>query len=256
MMRQAILLTLLLALLSGCGTKPPPDPNDPSAVGIMQPEVLQRNLKWASDMVNERVARQEISEEEGKEYLAKYAAELVGKVDFKHMDAVQAWRYADIFRTAERWDLAKKALEMAVRHAKEIKSEDRRVNDTLRLAQAQAKLGDAKGAIATARSVFDARETDKAPILMSVLYEVAPAARGKGVDLEVAKLVEDAAAQHLLVVIDPNKREGQAFLATKWHHVRKAWELVVELYRESGREDLAEAAIQRGLKMMEQQGRL
>ena len=243
-------------LSSGCGSKPPPDPNDPKAVGIMQPEVLQRNLAWASEMVNERVAKSEITQEEARTYLVKYADELTANIDFKQMEPAQAWRYAEVFRTAERWALAKKSLEIAVEHADKVGNQDRRVNDSLRLAGVLAHLGEYEKSIEVARSVFDTRERDKGPILMSVLYEIVPTLRGHDVDAEAAKLLEDAIDQHMQVVIDANSEEGIAFLAAKWHHIGKAWQLVVELYREAGQDVLAIKALERGAQMMDMQGRL
>lgn len=222
----------------------------------MQPEVLQRNLKWASDMVNDRVAKEEITQDQARQYLSKYANQLIEKIDFDRMDSNQAWKYADVFRTAERWDLAQKALEVAVAHAEKTGNQDRRVNDTLRLAQAIAYQGKRKEAIDLARSVFDTRERDKAPILLAVIYEIAPAVRGHGLDVELASLVEDAIGQHLLVMIDPETEAGQSFLAAKWHHIRKGWELAVDLYRDANRDDLADAARERAAKMFENQGRL
>ncbi|HRK21994.1 MAG TPA: hypothetical protein PLX06_09300 [Fimbriimonadaceae bacterium] len=251
-----VVASFVVSGLTGCGSKPPPDPNDPSAVGIMQPEVLRRNLKWASDMVNDRVAKNEISDSEGKQYLTKYANELVDKIDFKQMDDKQAWQYAEVFRTAERWDIAQKALELAVAHAKKSGNQDRWVNDTLRLAQCMAHQGKRKEAIDLARTVFETRERDKAPILLAVTYEIAPALRGHGLDIETAKLIEDAIGQHMQVMIDPKTEAGQAFLGAKWHHIRKAWDLAVSLYREAGREDLADAARERAAKMFQTQGRL
>ena len=243
-------------IATGCGSKPPPDPNDPKSVSIMQPEVLQRNLAWASEMVNERVAKSEITEVEAKAYLVKYADELTANIDFKRMEANQAWRYAEVFRTAQRWELAKKSLEIAVEHAKKVDNQDRRVNDSLRLSEALAHLGERKKAIEIARSVFNAPAQDKGPILMSVLYEIVPALRGHDVDLESARLLEDAIEQHMQVVVDANSDEGKAFLVAKWHHIGKAWDLVVEIYRDAGNEELAQEAFEKASRMMETQGRL
>lgn len=250
------LFLLALTFAAGCGSKAPPDPNDPAAVGILQPNVLQRNLKWASDMVNDRVSKKEISVSEGRQYLTRYANQLIEKVDFEKMQETQAWQYAEVFRTAERWELAQKALEMAVSHANKVNNQDRRVNDTLRLAQAVAHQGKYKEAIELARSVFDTRERDKAPILLAVVYEIAPALKGHGFDVETAKLVEDAIGQHMQVMIDPKTEAGASFLAAKWHHIRKGWELVVDLYRSAGKDDLADAARERAAKMFQTQGRL
>ena len=41
-------LTFILISLAGCKLSPPPDPNDPRDVGLVQAEVLMRNLQWAS----------------------------------------------------------------------------------------------------------------------------------------------------------------------------------------------------------------
>ncbi len=254
--RFGVALGAAVLALSGCGAKSPPDPNDPAIVGILQPEVLQRNLRWASEMVNDRVARQEIDDEEGRKLLAKYAEELVEKVDFKHMRETQAWQYAEIFRTAERWDLAEKALDMAVAHALKHNNDDRRVNDALRLAQAQAHLGKHELAIKTARSTFSAREQDKAPILLAVLYEIAPAARGHNLDAELARLVEDAIEQHTKVVVDAEDEAGRAFLAAKAHHLRNAWQMVIDLFRAAGKIDEAERARAKMDAMRNDLGRL
>lgn len=248
--------SFVVSFVSGCGSKAPPDPNDPAAVGIMQPDVLQRNLKWASEMVNDRVAKDEISDREGRQYLTKYANQLIEKIDFKQMDDNRAWQYADVFRTAERWDLAQKALDKAVAHAKKTGNQDRFVNDSLRLAQAIAHQGKRKESMELVRSVFDTRDRDKAPILLAVVYEIAPALKGHGMDAEAAQLVEDAIQQHLQVVIDPKTEAGQNFLAAKWHHIRKAWELAIDLYRSAGKDDLADQARERAAQMFQSQGSL
>lgn len=255
-MRRRPWLLAIPLVLAGCGSKTPPDPNDPAQVTIMQPQVLQRNLKWASEMVNDRVAKSEISEQEAKDYLAKYADRLVEKIDFNRMEPQQAWQYADVFRTARRWENAKKAYEMAVEHARKVGSQDRIVNDSLHLAEALAHLREYKRAIQVTRSVFDTREADKGPILLAVLYEIVPPLQGHGLDDEAAKLLEDAIDQHMKVVVDPESEAGKAFLAAKWHHIGKAWELVVDLYRAAGKSDLADKAREKAAEMMDRQGRV
>jgi tetratricopeptide (TPR) repeat protein len=250
----------------GCRAKAPPDPNDPAQVGIMRPEVLQNNLRWASEMINDRVARAEITEEEGEEYLRKYADELVAKINFDKAPSMHAWRYGEIFRAARRWDLAEPVLEKAVEYARKGGNQDRRVNDSLRLAQTYAELGKPEKAIEMARSVYDAPETDKAPILYSVLYEVVPAIRNHAekisnpqererILVDSARMTEAAIGQHLSVIVNPKEEAGAKFLATKWHHVRKGWEMVFELYRDAGREDLAQEAQTRAAEMGSRQGR-
>jgi tetratricopeptide (TPR) repeat protein len=238
-------LTFFLFLLTGCKLSPPPDPNDPRDVGLVQAEVLMRNLQWASRAVNERVSRGEISDEEGKKILAEEAGKLLDAVSIKRVRAKDAWRYAEVFRTAQRWERAEELFETASKHATDTKNEDRRVNDTLRLAEAQAQLGKTVEALATARSVFNAKPENKAPILLAVLYEIVPAAKGKGKDLELARLLEDAIAQHEQVIVDPESDGGKAFFIAKGHHIEKAYSDAVDLYEAAHEPDLAEAARKR-----------
>ncbi|MFZ4508914.1 MAG: hypothetical protein ACOYON_14590, partial [Fimbriimonas sp.] len=108
-----------------------------------------------------------------------------------------------------------------------------------------ANLGKVKEGIARARTVFDVPPADKAPILPSLLYEFEPAARNKGQDVEVAALLEDAIKQHRAVVVDETTEPGQAFLAARFAHIRKAWEAIDALLREAKRPDLVEAARKR-----------
>lgn len=243
-----VLVAALGALLSGCKFKPPPDPNDPKEVGVMQADVLERNLQGFSNAVNMRVAEGEITDEEGRKLLADYAGKLVDSVNIELIAADEAWKYGDVFRTAQRWQKAKAALEVAVKYAVARKNEDRRVNDSLRLAQCQAQLGEFEEALRVARSTFDVRPEDKAPILMAVLYEVLPPFEVRGPKVEAAKLLEEAIGQHRQVLVDPKSESGAKFLAVRSFHQRKAWAKVVELYRKAGKPELAEEARLRGVE--------
>lgn len=251
--RLGVLVVIAIAI-AGC--KPPPDPNDPADVGIMDAAVLMRNLKWSSTVINERVARGEITDAEGKEILAKYADEIAKKVDTKNIIPQNAWQYGDVFRVAKRWDLAKPLLEMAVQHAEKTKNEDRRVNDLLRLAQTEASLGNLDKAIEYTRKTFTAPPAAKAPILYGVLYEVVPAAEGKKKDVEIAKLLEDAIDQHNQVLVDPRSDAGISFLAAKGHHLSRAWQKVFDLLTAAGKPDLLKEARQRAVGQMTNQRQL
>ncbi|MFN8221020.1 MAG: hypothetical protein U0S12_12920 [Fimbriimonadales bacterium] len=219
-----------------------PDPNDPRQAGILVPDVLAANLQAASDVVNDRVARGEISDSDGQRMLAEYADSLSSTIVLKEIDQKDAWRYAEVFRTARRWDLAKAAYEYALSKPR---GEGRRVTDTLRLAQCFAELGDVPTAIATARKVFDAKPADGAPILPGVYLEIIPSAKGKGNERELAKLVEDAVEIHAKVSVDRSTKEGITFLYARPYHVRKALQLAAQLYRSAGDEEAAKRALDR-----------
>lgn len=227
--------------------EPPPDPNDPTKVGLLQPEVLRRNLKSASDATMARVVKGEISEEEGLRRIQEYAAETIGTIDLDHIPIDQAWEYAEVFLAAKNWELARAALLVAIENPK---SEDRRVHDRLRLATAEANLGRVPRAIELARSVFDTPDIQAAPILLSVLYEIVPPAKGKGFDAELAQLLEDAITQHRRVKVDRRSDAGRAFLMARPFHISKAWSEVVALYNAAGKPKEARLARQRGENMM------
>lgn len=236
--------------LAGCRLPPPPDPNDPNGDTVMQIDVLRRNLSWASQAVNERVAKGEITDEQGKELLAESAQRLLAGVKIDKINPVEAWEYGDVFRTAKDWKLAFAAYTVAVGQAEKSKNEDRRVNDTLRLAEAEANLGKLVEAVETARKTFNAKPQGKAPILLGVLYEIVPGGEGKGKDAELAKLLEEAISQHEAVVVNSESESGRAFLMARPHHLIKAWGKVVDLYRAAGLQQEAEAAAERGSKRL------
>lgn len=222
--------------------EPPPDPNDPSKVGVLQPEVLRQNLRAASDATNARVAKGEFSEERGAELLRQYAEKEIGTIDLEHIPVDKAWEYAEVFLAAKEWRLARAALIVALR---EPLNEDRRVNDTLRLATAEAHLGDVPRAIELARATFDTPDTQAAPILMACLYEIEPAAKGTGHDAALAQLLEDAITQHQRVKVNRRTDAGRAFLQARPHHIRRAWGEIVRLHEGVGDTRAAEQARER-----------
>jgi len=124
------------------------------------------------------------------------------------------------------------------------------VNDTLRLGEAKARLGDVPKGIELVSSTFSAKPGGKAPILMATLYEFVPAALGKGHDLEVAGLLEKAIEQHLQTYVDPASEAGQRFLEARPTHISRAWEVILRVYRGAGDEQVFRGAIERSDAMM------
>lgn len=233
------------------GATPPPDPNDPADVGMMDPLVLQRNLKWASDFVNERVGFKDIDDAKGRALLAEYARQLTEHIDLAKIKPADAWRYAEVFRTAQIWDRARETLQVAVDYAMRKGQRDRIMNDTLRLAQAEANLGNVAKAIRLVQSTFTAEPGAKAPILLATYLEIVPPSINRGLDKELAELIEGAIVQHTLTVVDPNSEAGSRFIAVRGYHIAKASELATSLYRAAGREDLAQKVEENTRKAVE-----
>lgn len=245
-----------LVFIAGCQTGVLEDPNDPVAAGIMAPDVIRRQLKGTSDMLMDRVNNGQLSDQQFKELIAKRANELLKDLPLDKVDPARAWEYGEVFKTAQKWDLAKQAEEIAVANAIKTKNEDRRVNDLLRLALAKAHLNDVTGAIEDAEKTLNVAPEGSAPILPGVLLEIVPAARGKGHDPELAQLLEKAIGKHMNTVVDPNTEAGKAFLFARPHHVRAAWQLIVELYAKAGKNAEATAALSRGEQMLDSMHRV
>lgn len=238
---RALSLTLIGLAAIGCKTGTLPDPNDPADVGNLTPETVRHNLFWANAMLLEREQSGEITPAESREYIARRARELLGALDASKVNPSDVWEYGEIFMTAKEWKGAKTFLEAAVKYAK---NEDRRVNDSLRLAQVDARLGDYATAIKLARSTLNVPDTDGAPVLPAVYLEIAPIVRGHGLDAELAQLIADATSVHKRVKVDESTEPGKAFLFARKHHILKALELAVDLAKSAGRSDLAEKFIQ------------
>ncbi|MFI5385595.1 MAG: hypothetical protein ACHQ50_05675 [Fimbriimonadales bacterium] len=235
--------------LSHIGT--PPDPNDPRQAGILTPEVLELDLKGASENLMDRINRgEQISDARFHDLMAEAANSLLNQVDVDSIPPNRAWEYGEFYITARRWKDAKKALDVAVKVAKD---EDRRVNDNLRLARVLAELGDVHRAVVTARSTFNVADTGAAPILPATLLEIVPAGAGKGDDAELAAMLEDAIACENRTVVDANTVPGRDFLLARPFHVRNAWTKIVELYTSAGNPAKAKAAVGRMNAMLKQQ---
>lgn len=228
---RALAISLIAMTIAGCQSTSPADPNDPSRQGPDQAQVLRNNLRWASDAANQREARGEITQNEGDQLVRDEAQRLAKKITSSDLQGVDAWKFGEVLLAAHDWPRAEKALSYAVAHPTTV---DRSVNDTLRLAQVEAQLGNVLKAIALAKSTFNVDANDKAPILPAVLLAIVPAAVGKGYDAQLADLLVQSAAQHEQVIIDPNTMAGKMFLLAKPRHIRHALDLAAGLYDKTG----------------------
>jgi hypothetical protein len=226
----------------GCQAPIIPNANIPADSVSIPPTIVRQQLSYASDMLNDRVARREMSDDQARLVLAQAASDLIARIDSSEFKPQDIWEYADFCRTAQKWATAEKALRIAVKSAV---SEDRRINDTLRLAQCVAKQHRAREAVEIANTVLNAVPGESAPILPAVLLEIAPAAQGQGADLELAQLLVKAIHKHLATVVDPNTESGFFFIQARPFHIKKAKELAIKLFESTGhhQEALAVAKI-------------
>lgn len=223
----------LLLVLVGCKTGTLPDPNDPNNPGMMQADVLRRNVGSAAEKIFDRVNTGEITDTEGHELLRKYANTMLDDVNIPDVEPETAWEYAEVMKTAERWKDAQELLKMAVK-ADPPDDWDRIVNDRLRLAVVEAKLGEIPQAIADVRETFKAPPEGKVPIIYAVLLEMAPQVLGKGHDKEFADLLVEAADQAGQAKVDANTEPGKLFLMARPTHQRNALLKAEEIYRQAG----------------------
>jgi hypothetical protein len=220
----------------GCSSGTFPDPNDPKTIGSISIDEVQRRLRNTSDFLNWRKARGEIDDARFAELMSQRANELIDYLDASHPSSDQAWRYAEVMITGRRWDLAQQDLNIAL---KEPSGEDRRINDTLRMARVTAELGDIPKSIALARSTFNCAPKDAAPILPAVLLEIMPAIGHRGDPADLARLLQDSIAQEEKVAIYPNSVSGKEFLLAKPFHIARAYRLEIPLLLRSGKQDEA-----------------
>lgn len=225
--KHLVLLTAFFSLI-GCQSGTIPDPNNIDAKTMVRGDILLRNVGELSQMLDQRVGRGEINEEQRGRILEREVKKMVAKVDPTKVTNREAWQFGDVYRLGGQWETA---LELYKRAVDSAKTNDRKVNDSLRLARAQAHLGKVDDAIRTCRSVFNVDPKDKAPILMAVLYEVVPEAAGKGKDLELARLLEDSIKQHKETLVNVTEEGGRAFLRARPVHVHTAWMRVAQFYQ-------------------------
>lgn len=232
----------LVLVVTGCRSDTLPDPNDPTDRQQISGEILLRNVGEVMQLLDQRFEQGEITRGERQQILEREVKKMLEKVDLKKVPAKQAWQYGDAYRVAGDWKTARDLYAKAVNSATSV---DRRVNDTLRLARAEAHLGNVDVGLKLSRSTFDVGPKDKAPILLAVLYEIVPEALGKGKDKELALLLQDAIAQHKATLVNPTDDGGKAFLMARPAHIHNAWIRIARIYQGLGMDNEAREAIVR-----------
>lgn len=213
-------------ILAGCGQYP--NPNDLASLRPeSRAEIANKRLDSAEETLKYKVeVSREITDEQRNDLIKELAKDMLTKIDPKAVSDRDQWMYAALLRVTDQWPEAEVALEKAVKAAPNV---DRKVNDSLKLAQAQAKNNKIAEAIATANSVLTVGDADAAPILPAVLYEIVPAAQGKSHDKELADLLAKAIECHKRVKFSPNSESGRAFMVARSHHIGLAETKIGEL---------------------------
>ncbi len=241
--RVSCLLSLVaLVLVAGCKFGQLPNPNAKKPADEYDGAALQARVLELSENLAGREMRGEVDGATRVSTLRKYIDSQVKDIDTSKIAADQAWRFADVYRQLGDWQATHDLYVIAV---KNVKDDDRRANDTIRLAEAKAMLGDVEGGVGLVRLTFDVKPGNKAPILLATLYEFAPAALNKGQDVDVALLIEDAIGQHLLTRVDPFSDHGKAFIQARRHHIDQAWRTVIGILRNHGDEALLREALRK-----------
>ena len=189
-------------------------------------EVAYSLLKQATDALDVKVQKGQITDDQRMEKIREYSEELLKNVDQAQVPPNDLWQYAEILRISRRWPEAEEALLKAIKIPAD---EDRRIQDTLRLAQAEAHNGKYAQSIETAKKTFSAKDEDTAPILMAVLYEIAPVLKGHGVNTQLAELLSGAITCHSRTKVDLKTDEGRTFYSVRGYHIRKAEILIEQL---------------------------
>lgn len=216
-------------MMFGCGIYA--DPNDiQSTIGPDRVDVARNLLQSASDILDFQVQKRALSDEQRMDTIATEAERLLKFVDAEQVLPKDKWKYAELLRATGRFEAAIPVYEEAVKKAP---NWDRRVNDSLRLAQCYAKKGEVKRAIELARTTLKAPDTDTAPILPATLYELVPSAEGKGMDKELGKLLVDAIGAHRRTKVDMNTDAGKGFVVAGRYHINRAQQKAMVLLGQS-----------------------
>jgi tetratricopeptide (TPR) repeat protein len=213
--------------------------------------MMRRNLSDTYLTLAERLQLGQLTPERLDQLLTEEARTMVRGINVESVPREQAWQYGEVFRTAKLWPQTARLYERALAHPP---NQGRLVHDTLRYAEALAKLGRVEESIAAAKKSLGTDPKFAVGVLLPVYLEVVPAAEGHGHDVELAELIELAMAEHVRALADPSTPEGRAFLAARPHHLLAASRLAERLYRRSGLPEKAETLAARTRKMLEELG--
>lgn len=226
-MRRSAALALPLVALLVVGCRQLANPNDVASLAPEdRPQAAMRVLDSTKEYFGERVNAGEITDEQRNALLRAEADRLLNTFDPKRIRPEDQWIYGDFLRATGRTQDAAVALKQAADSAK---TWDRRVNDTLRYATELAKLNKVPEALAAAQGVLKAPDEECAPILPATLYELVPAAEGKGHDKELADFLAKAEACHRRTKVDAKSAEGKSFRFAAAYHLRRAEEKIAQL---------------------------
>ncbi len=226
----------------------PPDPNEPDQDGQIPIDILEGDVRRMYQRVALQKHRKRLNQAEADGIFLEFVRERARGINLALVSSKQAYRFGEILRTARMWPEAKRAFERAVSVAGQ--NQDRRVNDTLRLAHCEAELGNVRAAVQLTVSTFDAPPGNKPPILLAVLLEIVPAAEKNGGNPAIlAGLLMQSVEQHLRAEVVADSTAGRAFFSARPYHVRNACEKAIELYTKAGRTEEVKQ-IQDYLKML------
>lgn len=227
-----VLVGLFLGSIGLLGDAVPPDPNDYETPNVDRLGLMERDLRRMYERLTVKRLSRRVDAETSERVFREFAESVADQVFITQVPKTEAFRYGEIFRAARQWSKARDAFRLAVSAAGD--NEDRRVNDLLRWAHAEAELGQVEEAVRIVRQTFDAPPGNKPPILMGVYLEIVPAARReRGDERLLGRLLLDAMKQNLEAEVVPESPSGQMFLWAQPRHLLRAADLAAELFQAS-----------------------
>lgn len=230
-------LGLPAAVFFGLKDSVPPDPND-----VLQAEsgglaLATRNVEELFWTLENKRANGDLDDQRASDLLQQYARQQVEQVRRTGAEKESTFTFGELLRAGKLWAEAQKVYEQVIEENP--KNEDLFVNSKLRIAQCLAAQNRVPEGLAAIRETFWASSGNKPPILLGVYLDFAPVARGKGHDVEIAKVIREAVNQHLEASVNPASVSGQAFLGARRIHVQRAFQIAIALLDQAQAVDLS-----------------